>query len=1178
MQKKQIIINEKKYNINYILKNTNNSNISLIECIETIGIYIPNFCYNQELSISGNCRMCVVEIKNSLKPIISCVVNTKSYFNNKIFTRSPLTFKFRESIIEFLLLNHPIDCTICDQAGECDLQDYALTFGTSYKRFYTYKRTVDDKHVGPVIKTTMTRCIHCTRCIRFGTEIAGLKEFGIFGRGVLSEVGLYLFLDKLTSELSGNLIDLCPVGSITKKSLKNIINIKKFFTKKTQYFIQIKNHNNIIQKFQNLILLKPIGALTGRPYPFIILRPWEHLFKMSIDFTNSFAQSLKVGIAYDKVRRSLPSFINEYDEDTPWINDKTRFSFEGAYATTYSTKTSSKKKKLFIQTIIILMYFYDHLYSRLSIKVPTVFFIFGNTISLELLSLLVISLQKYTFLKIRTLGVLPTNNDIETNYQINKSLKSLNNLTTKSDFCLLLGSNTRYEGSYLNLKLRKRYLKDNFKIVSFSSYLDITLPIYFLGSTFKTLNFFSAGINLESQNFMLSNSPLIILNSEFFRRNDCNSIFNIIETLKSYTFFTYKNWNGLNILNNSLNDVGINSINKFSNIKLIDLNHAKIFFLIDIPFYSFYLNKLIQLKILNFRYACEYEYIHKRKKYDYNCYIFKEYDYICKNINKRVYDMKFHEELKETIMKMGFYQEYVEDFDKKLPLYQKFMEDFKEKEFSRKLVEAFEEIKQLSNDYKEKTTTFLRDQTKLKLDIVDFFKECLHAYYLKKRPIHTPLPYLLAPDSMPERIPNCVMVDYLTFKSAMYKIMVVFGSDYFVHYIINKVVETSFSWFFNSHLFNNSIKNYERILELLDFVQEQSRQHTEFNKELHNCREHILKLLTKYNSEGRTDICKNFLKEPLYEICVNAVIFHVDNVERPCRYMNTDMHEGPMENDERIFLVDLLCKGIFYEKFFEILDSFFSNLTSIANQINSNKIFDEYYEYLKKEYDEKQLNLNRIKDFLDEIQYLSIPQNPLALELKKLYKKNATLDSFIFSYSPISQYNFINKFKEAFHIKEHKHLTSKNFYETSGTFQNAEGYIKKSLNVINSKKTVQEDWKLLRLISKNLNNLFFKNKQKNNIIRYDLKSIFNFKNYIALHFYAIREFNNLAFFYLSENSTFFLVTNKFFLTIQKNFNTKFKFCINDFYLGGYDLYSTHSKTMILCSNLLKKKSNTFIAF
>jgi len=214
-------INNKKYTFNFL--KTNDSliiNLPLIEVLESIGAQIPSFCYNQGLSIAGNCRMCFIEAQNALKPIIACTVNLKSYLNSIIFTESPLVFKSRENIIEFLLINHPIDCTICDQAGECDLQDHSLTHGSDNKRFYNYKRKVDDKYVGPVVITAMTRCIHCTRCIRFSSEIAGLKEFGIFGRGVNSEVGIYKINGFLTSELSGNLIDLCPVGALAKQKLK----------------------------------------------------------------------------------------------------------------------------------------------------------------------------------------------------------------------------------------------------------------------------------------------------------------------------------------------------------------------------------------------------------------------------------------------------------------------------------------------------------------------------------------------------------------------------------------------------------------------------------------------------------------------------------------------------------------------------------------------------------------------------------------------------------------------------------------------------------------------------------------------------------------------------------------------------------------------------------------------
>lgn len=192
--------------------------VSLISYLISNGISIPHFCYHNELSIAGNCRVCLVEIKNSPKPVVSCAINAKScLLNNKVYYDSVLLKKARENILEFLLLNHPMDCPICDQGGECDLQEQSLFFGFTKKKFYKFKRIVSDKDLGPIVKTVMTRCIHCTRCIRFANEITGIEELGIFGRGTLSEVGTYV--DRiLTSELSGNIIDLCPVGKFSKKT------------------------------------------------------------------------------------------------------------------------------------------------------------------------------------------------------------------------------------------------------------------------------------------------------------------------------------------------------------------------------------------------------------------------------------------------------------------------------------------------------------------------------------------------------------------------------------------------------------------------------------------------------------------------------------------------------------------------------------------------------------------------------------------------------------------------------------------------------------------------------------------------------------------------------------------------------------------------------------------------
>jgi NADH dehydrogenase (ubiquinone) Fe-S protein 1 len=194
-----------------------NGKVSLIAYLLANGLAIPHYCYHNDLSIAGNCRVCLVELKNSMKPIVSCATNAKiALHNNNMYYDSALVKKARENILEFLLLNHPLDCPICDQGGDCDLQDQSLFFGFTKRRFYKFKRAVSDKNLGPIVKTVMTRCIHCTRCVRFATEIAGIEELGTFGRGTATEIGTYI--DKvLFSELSGNVIDLCPVGVLTKK-------------------------------------------------------------------------------------------------------------------------------------------------------------------------------------------------------------------------------------------------------------------------------------------------------------------------------------------------------------------------------------------------------------------------------------------------------------------------------------------------------------------------------------------------------------------------------------------------------------------------------------------------------------------------------------------------------------------------------------------------------------------------------------------------------------------------------------------------------------------------------------------------------------------------------------------------------------------------------------------------
>ncbi|KAI0557150.1 NADH-ubiquinone oxidoreductase-G iron-sulfur binding protein [Gracilaria domingensis] len=188
---------------------------TIIQACEYTGVEIPRFCYHERLSIAGNCRMCLVEVARSPKLVASCAMPVMP--DMVISTDTPKVKKAREAVLEFLLLNHPLDCPICDQGGECDLQDQAMVFGSDRGRFYERKRSVEDKYCGPLVKTIMTRCIHCTRCVRFGTEVAGVEDLGTTGRGTTTEIGTYVE-KMLGSELSGNIIDLCPVGAFTNKS------------------------------------------------------------------------------------------------------------------------------------------------------------------------------------------------------------------------------------------------------------------------------------------------------------------------------------------------------------------------------------------------------------------------------------------------------------------------------------------------------------------------------------------------------------------------------------------------------------------------------------------------------------------------------------------------------------------------------------------------------------------------------------------------------------------------------------------------------------------------------------------------------------------------------------------------------------------------------------------------
>tara|TARA_B110000977_G_scaffold192204_1_gene265393 strand:- start:8690 stop:9556 length:867 start_codon:yes stop_codon:yes gene_type:complete len=250
--------------------------VTVLQACEQAGVDVPRFCYHQRLSIAGNCRMCLVEVEKSPKPVASCAMPVMPNMNIK--TTTPLVKKAREGVMEFLLINHPLDCPICDQGGECELQDQSLIYGSDRSRFTEYKRAVEDKELGPLVKTVMSRCIHCTRCVRFATEVAGVQDLGVTGRGNMAEIGTYVS-KVLNSELSGNVIDLCPVG-----------------------------------------------ALTSKPFAFTA-RAWELKFAESIDVTDGLGSNIRVDTRGTEVMRVVPRLHEAVNEE--WISDKARFSYDG---------------------------------------------------------------------------------------------------------------------------------------------------------------------------------------------------------------------------------------------------------------------------------------------------------------------------------------------------------------------------------------------------------------------------------------------------------------------------------------------------------------------------------------------------------------------------------------------------------------------------------------------------------------------------------------------------------------------------------------------------------------------------------------------------------------------------------------------------------------------------------
>src|SRR6476469_7101148 len=445
-------------------------NSTVINACDKVDVEIPRFCYHDLLEIAGDCRMCLVEIEKSPKPIASCGLPVIDQI--RIYTNTPLVKKARESVLEFLLINHPLDCPICDQGGECDLQNQAITYGNNYSRFYNYKRSVEDKNLGPLIKTIITRCIHCTRCVRFGIDVAGFDDLGTSLRGNKTEITTYV-QKTLNSEVSINIVDLCPVG-----------------------------------------------ALTSKVYAFKA-RPWEVKSTKSIDTSDSLGSNITIDTKRNKVLRVSPRVNLKINLE--WLSDIARYTYEGnthlRLALHYfKEKNKFKKFSSFFKVKKVLTSF---LLNSKSIKI-----VVGRNLDLESLAKVKLYARKCGMdLESETFLNFPLT---FSNYLVsNKSLDKIANV----DACFLVGINPRYEATLSNIFLRNRFKNGLFSASTLGAKNDLTFQTCHYGTTFKTiLNLWCGKHHNALKNY--KSSLLVYGNSLTFRIDVFYSLFLIRNYLK----------------------------------------------------------------------------------------------------------------------------------------------------------------------------------------------------------------------------------------------------------------------------------------------------------------------------------------------------------------------------------------------------------------------------------------------------------------------------------------------------------------------------------------------------------------------------------------------------------------------------------------------------------------------
>ncbi len=484
--------------------------LTLIQACELAGVEIPRFCYHERLEIAGNCRMCLVEQVGAPKPIASCAIGVNDLraapdgTPPKIRTDSALVKKAREGVMEFLLINHPLDCPICDQAGECDLQDQAMYYGAGESRYSDAgKRAVEDKYMGPLIKTQMTRCIHCTRCVRFMEDVAGVPELGATGRGETMEVTTYIE-QGLHSEMSGNIIDLCPVG-----------------------------------------------ALTSKPYAFAA-RPWELKHVESIDVMDAVGSNIRIDVRGNAVLRVLPRLNEAVNEE--WISDKARFACDGLSRqrldVPYVRRNGKLQKASWDQAFAAIKS------TSAGLVGGEIAALAGNQACVEsmvALRDLMHSLGSDNIDCRQDFAFLP--NYARSDYLFNATISGID----KADFILIIGANPRIEAAIVNARIRKRHLQRGLVVANIGNAHDLTYPVQELGDAPQLLSDIANGKHDICAAIASAKNPMLILGMAGLSGNDGEAIYVAAKEIASNMQRHDLNgaeWNGFNVLHNAASRVG----------------------------------------------------------------------------------------------------------------------------------------------------------------------------------------------------------------------------------------------------------------------------------------------------------------------------------------------------------------------------------------------------------------------------------------------------------------------------------------------------------------------------------------------------------------------------------------------------------------------------------------------